>query len=145
MVVIPNLNDYDINVLIALGNKTNDTFKYNQIKLTIVDKLLILNKPMFFLINKFKVSDGILKEVYAEIITMKMKDNSYDIEDIIVDEVLKLASLDALVYYGADSHSLDFRKRCKEEFDNRAREIEDKIELNKKKNLGKVKLKRKGD
>lgn len=85
------------------------------------------------------ISDKILKKVYAEMITMKMKDNGYDIESGIMDEILKLVSFDALIYYGDDSYSVDFSRRCKEEFDNSAKEAEDKIELNRKRTLGKVK------
>ena len=64
-----------------------------------------------------------------------MKENEYYIKDNIVDEILRYASLDALMYYGADSNSLEFSMKCKKEFDNRAKLIEDKVELIKKRNL----------
>ena len=66
MVVMPKLDDYSINALIALGNRTSDVFTRNQIKLSIVSKILELGKPMFFLLNKFLNSDKILKEAYAD-------------------------------------------------------------------------------
>ena len=127
MVLIPNLEDYTVNALITLGNRTIDVFTRNQIKLSIVSKILELRKPMFFLLNKFLSSDKILKEAYADAIMIYMKGNEYYIKDSIVDEVLRYASLDALMYYGADSNSLEFSMRCKEEFDNRAKVIEDKV------------------
>ena len=135
MIVMPKLDDYSINALISLGNRTNDIFTRNQIKLSIVSKILELRKPMFFLLNKFLSSDMILKEAYADTIMIYMKENEYYIKDIIVDDILKYASLDALMYYGADSNSIEFSLKCKKEFDNRAKLIEDKVELIKKRNL----------
>ena len=135
MVVMPKLDDYSIGALISLGNRTNDIFTRNQIKLSIVSKILELGKPMFFLLNKFLSSDKILKEAYADAIMIYMKENEYYIKDSIVDEILRYASLDALMYYGADSNSIEFSMKCKKEFDNRAKLIENKVELMKKKNL----------
>ena len=135
MVFMPNLDDYNINALISLGNRTDDIFTKSQIKLSIVGKILELRKPMFFLLNKFLSSDKILKEAYADAIMIYMKGNDYYIKDSIADEILRYASLDALMYYGADSNSLEFSTKCKEEFDNRAKAIEDKIELVRKRNL----------
>lgn len=135
MVLMPNLNDYSINALIALGNRTSDVFTRNQIKLSIVSKIIELRKPMFFLLNKFLSSDKILKEAYADAIMIYMKGNEYYINDGVIDEVLRYASLDALMYYGADSNSLEFSMKCKEEFDNRAKFIEDKVELVRKRNM----------
>ena len=133
MISMPKLDDYNINALISLGNRTDDIFTRNQIKLSIVSKILEFGKPMFFLINKFLSSDKILKEAYADAIMIYMKGNEYYIKDNIIDEILRYASLDALMYYGADSNSLDFSMKCKEEFDNRAKIIEDKVELVRKK------------
>ena len=151
MVFMPNLDDYNINALISLGNRTDDIFTRNQIKLSIVSKILELGKPMFYLLNRFLSSDKILKEAYADTIMIYMKGNEYYIKDNIVDEVLKYASLDALMYYGADSNSLEFSMKCKEEFDNRAKSIEDKVELIRKRTLDEncemqlVNRKKKGD
>ena len=39
------------------------------------------------------------------------------------------------MYYGADSNSLEFSMKCKEEFDNRAKIIEDKVELVRKRSM----------
>ena len=135
MVVMPKLDDYSINALISLGNRTSDVFTRNQIKLSIVSKILELGRPMFFLLNKFLSSDMILKEAYADVIMIYMKENEYCIKDSIIDEILRYASLDALMYYGADSNSIEFSMKCKEEFDNRAKLIEDKVELMRKRNL----------
>ena len=138
--IMPSLNDLDINVLVALGNQTDSVFTRNYIKLLLVEKIFVLNYAMFFLINKFLCSDKILREVYAEVIIMKMKDNEYYIDEAVLDEILKLVSLDTLMNYGAESSSLDFSMKCKEEFWMRAKEIEDKVELNRKRNLDKGKL-----
>ena len=143
MVKCPCFEDYDINALVLLGNRTNEILTRNQIKMSIVNKLFNLGKPMFFLINMFIKSDNILKEAYADTIMMYMKGYNYYIDGDIITEILKYASLDALMYYGADSDSIEFSNRCKEEFDNRAKLIEDKMELNKKRK--RRKLKRKGD
>ena len=119
--------------MVILGNETDDVFTRNKIKLLIVDKLLMtVNCSMFFLINKFRSSQKILKEAYAELIMIFMKDNNYCIDDIIIDEIISLVSLDTLIYYGAESKSIKFRDRCKEEFWSRAILIEDKMELKKK-------------
>ena len=139
---MPSLDEYNINFLIILGNQTDDVFTRDQIKASIIDKILELKKPMFFLINKFIGSERILKEAYADTIMMGMKNNKYHIQENIVDEILKYASLNALMYYGADSSWLEFSEKCKKEFDNRAKLIEDKVELNKKKNMGKVRVRK---
>ena len=81
MVINPNINDYDVKVLILLGNQTDNTFKRYQIKLAIINKLFDMERPMFFYINQFIISKGILKEVYAEMITMRMKHYDYYIEE----------------------------------------------------------------
>lgn len=138
MIFCPKYEEYDIKVLILLGNQTSDVFTRNKIKLVLIEKILELNKPMFYLVNKFINSDRILKEVYADVIMIYMKENEYYINDNIVDEILKFASLDGLIYYGADSKNIEFSIKCKEEFDNRAKLIEDKIELNKKRKLDKI-------
>ena len=133
MVVSPNLRDYDVNVLIAIGNQCDDIFKRNHIKMLIVEKLMEFDKPIFFFINKFLNTNKFLNEVYAEIITIKMKTETYYIDDSIINEILELVSLDTLMCYGAESCSLNFSNRCKEEFWNRGILIEDKVELTRKK------------
>ena len=149
-VVIPKLEDYSIKILVALGDQTDNLFDRNHIKFLIVKKLLLLNYSMFFLINRFLSSKQILKEAYAEVIIMKFKDGEYCVDDVIMDEVIALASLDTLMYYGMESTSIVFREKCKKEFWNRAIELENKVELNRKMNLEKrrkykIKNKRKGD
>ena len=62
-----------------------------------------------------------------------MKTETYYIDDSIINEILELVSLDTLMCYGAESCSLNFSNRCKEEFWNRGILIEDKVELIRKK------------
>ena len=137
MIYKPKLNEYDIPRLIALANLTTDEFSRNDLKKEIVKKVLLHNYPMFFLIDKFIHSKTIMKEVYADVILINMKGNDYDINDVVVNEILIYASLDSLMYYGADSASYEFNKKCKDEFYRRGREFEDKIELQRKIMLGK--------
>lgn len=150
MVVLPRLECYDINALVVLGNQTDDVFYRNKIKKVIIDKLLMSNYPMFIFINKFNSSMGIIKEVYAEVIVILMKDNDYYIDDMLTDEVLKYVSLDTMMDYGAKSFSSYFRERCIDEFWKVAVQIEDKKELYKKVTFSKrlcrsIKRKLKGD
>lgn len=150
MVEKPKLSEYSLNVLVTLGNQTVDEFSRSKIKIEIVQKLLEFNYSMFRLVNAFRLCNGILKEAYADVILMNMKGNYYYIDNTIVDEILAYASYDALMYYGADSKSYEFNLKCKEEFYKRGDEIEDKIELQRKKTLGKKLMinfcdKKKGD
>ena len=90
----------------------------------------------------------LLKNVYADVILMKMKDNDYSLDEKIVNELLMYASLDTLMFYGTETLSYEFNNKCKEEFWKRAYEIENKIELKNKQNLDKIlilSLKKKGD
>lgn len=125
----PKLNEYNINALSVLANNSSDEFTINKIKMIIIEKILNYNYSMFYLMHKFKLSNGILKEAYADVILMNMKDNDYYINDGIVDEILKYASFEALVNYGTNSDSLEFSMKCKEEYDTRYKIIEDKIEF----------------
>jgi len=151
MTTIPKLKNYDLSVLICLGNQTTDMVNRNKIKILIIEKILQFNASMFFLLNCFRETNKILREAYAEVLTMKMKDNEYDIDDEIIEQIVSLVSLDTLIEYGAESISLNFREKCIEEFWNRALEIEDKVELGKKSSKKKnrlrriLQLKRKGD
>ena len=145
MVFIPKLNKYNINTLVALGNYSMDEFSRGRIKNAMIDRILMSNTSMLFLVNKFISSKMLLKEAYADVILMIMKDNDYYIDDAIVNEILSYASLDSLMYYGADSLNYEFNIKCKEEFYRRGREIEDKIELQKKRVLIDDNCKGKGD
>ncbi len=129
MTVMPKLKNYDISVLVALGNQTDNPIMRNKIKLLIIEKILINNSSMFFLINSFRNTKKILKEAYAEVIVIKMKNNDYCIDDNLIDEILNLTSLDTLMLYGADSISNNFSRKCISEFWRRGMQIEDKIEL----------------
>ena len=137
IVLIPKLEQYDLNVLVALGNLSNDEFSRNRIRVEIVNRLLDFHYPMFSLLVRFKQSKLILKEAYADVILINMKNNDYYIDDLIVGEILKLASFEALICYGADSDSYEFNIKCKDEFYRRGYEIEDKIEFQRKATLGK--------
>ena len=142
MTKIPLLENYNVKILVNLGNNTDDVFTRNKIKVLIVEKLMATeNCSMFFLINKFRNSTKILKEAYAEIITMSMKDNFYNLGDNIINEVVSLVSLDTLIYYGAESRMIQFSKKCKEEFWNRAILIEDKNELRRKNSKKRIRKK----
>ena len=145
----PRMSSYDINALIYLWNRASDDFSRNKIKMSIVEKVLFCEYSMFYLINKFMYSKTeLLKEVYADVILMKMKDNDYSLDEEIVNELLMYASLDTLMYYGTETLSYEFNNKCKDEFWKRAYEIENKIELKNKQNLDKkliLGLKKKGD
>ena len=148
MMLIPKLEQYDLNALVVLGNLSNDEFSRSRIKVEIVNKLLDYHYPMFSLLVRFKRSNLILKEAYADVILINMKGNDYYIDNLIVDEILKIASFEALICYGADSNSYEFNIKCKDEFYRRGYEIEDKIEFQRKVALGrslkkKMSLKRK--
>jgi len=135
MMFKPKLNKYNINALVVLADNVSDEFTRNKIRMAMIDKILNYNYPMFFLINKFMSSKTLLKEAYADVILMYMKGNYFEIDNILVDEILSYASLDALMYYGANSNSYEFNVKCKEEFYRRGREFEDKLELQRKKVL----------
>ena len=90
----------------------------------------------------------LLKNVYADVILMNMKDNDYSLNEEIVNELLMYASLDTLMYYGTETLSYEFNNKCMEEFWRRAIEIENKVELKRKYDLDKkliLSLKKKGD
>lgn len=131
----PKLTQYNINVLAVFANSSTDEFAKNKIKMVIIEKILNYNYSIFYLIHKFRLSTGILKESYADVILMNMKGNDYYIDDEILNQILKYASFEGLVNYGIDSSSLEFSMKCKEEFDNRVKIIEDKIEFFRKRNL----------
>lgn len=147
----PKLKDYEIGALAALGNKEINDVKRNQIKLTIIEKLLKSNCSMFFLVNSFLGTYGMLKEAYAEVIVMLMKDIDYLIDEVVIDDIVKYVSLDVLSSYGTESRNSLFANKCVSEFWNRAHDIEDKNELNNKSGVKKRSLrnifdkKRKGD
>ena len=145
----PRMSSYDINALIYLWNRATDDFSRNRIKMSIVEKVLFCEYSIFYLINKFMYSKTeLLKNVYADVILMKMKDNDYSFDEEIVIELLMYASLDTLMYYGTETLSYEFNNKCKDEFWKRAYEIENKIELKDKQNLDKkfiLSLKKKGD
>lgn len=131
----PKLTQYNINALAVFANSSIDDFTKNKIKMVIIEKILNYNYSMFYLIHRFKLSNGILKESYADVILMYMKDIDYYVDEDTIDDILKNASFEGLVNYGIDSSSLDFSLKCKEEFDNRVKIIEDKIEFFRKRNM----------
>ena len=133
MVLVPKIDSYDIKVLIILGNQTVDDCSYNSIKNAIVQKLLVLDEPMFVLINKFINSDRILREAYAEVIMMRLVDNKYYIDDNVMNELFSVISIDTLMYYGGQSKLDEFSSKCKEEFYIRGMQIEDENEFYRKK------------
>ena len=84
---------------------------------------------MFFLVNSFLRATGILKQSYAEVIVILMKDSDYFIDEVIIDEVVSYVSLDSLISYGAESTNSTFSKKCVSEFWKRVPNIEDKKEF----------------
>ena len=135
MVFKPRLNRYNINTLVAFEHNVTDEYSRNRIRMAMIDKILTYNYSILFLLNKFMSSKTLLKEAYADVILMKMKGNDYYIDNVLVDDILTYASLDALMYYGADSASYEFNIKCKDEFYRRGRAIEDKIEFQRKRTL----------
>ena len=132
----PKLKTYSVEKLTALGNSTQDVLLREKIKDLMTDKLLMLHSPMFYLVDKFMKSDKILREVYARVILIRMKDEEFMFEDSIVDEILSLVSLDDLALYGCDASSLEIRNKCtellKKLFWDSAVIFEDTSELNRK-------------
>ena len=145
----PPLASYDFNALVCIWNRATDEFSRSKIKVAIKDKILSCNNTMFYLMNKFiSTKTELLKEAYADVILMKMKDDDYCFNDEFISQLLMYASLDGLVYYGTETLSYEFNNKCMEEFWRRAIEIENKIELKNKQNLDKkliLSLKKKGD
>ena len=145
----PPLVSYDFNALVCIWNRTTDEFSRSKIKVAIINKILSYNSTMFYLMNKFiSTKTELLKEAYADVILMKMKDNDYCFNDEFVFDLLVYASLDGLVYYGTETLSYEFNNKCMEEFWRRAVEIENKVELKRKYDLDKkliLSLKKKGD
>lgn len=143
MVLRPLLRNYNINVLVELGNRTIDEFNREQIKLLIAEKIYVLDYSMFYLINKYKNANMILKEVYAKLIIMKLREDEYYIDDIILDEILEMVSFDDLIYYGREAASFEIREKSIKKFYDRGMKIEDKNELYKKINYERIMKKRK--
>jgi len=133
MMFRPKLREYNINILIALFYNAKDELLKDEIKSIIIEKIAAKNYPIFYLITKFNNSSDNFKEIYADVILKKLQDEIVWIDINIIDEVLKFASLDALIYYGASSVIKDLSQKCMEEFYNRGINIEDKEELYRKK------------
>ena len=132
MVLVPSLSNYSIEKLIVLGNFSTDAFAREDIKNIIVDKILELNNPMFYLLSKYMHANKILKEAYAKVILIRLTNEVFNIDDNIIDEILQLISLEDLARYGADVRSLEIRKKCESLFWVNALIFEDASELNKK-------------
>ena len=145
MVFRPLLRNYNINVLVELGNRTFDEFNREQIKLLIAEKIYILDYSMFYLISKYRNSKFILKEAYAKVIIMKLREDEYYIDDNILDEILEIVSFDDLIYYGREAASFEIREKSIKKFYDRGMKIEDKNELYRKITYDKVLKKKKGD
>ena len=128
----PKLNIYSIEKLVALGNASQDVNTREKIKELITEKILMLHSPMFFLLNKFKISDNILKCAYAKAILIRLKDEDALIEDNIVDEVLSLVSLYDIALYGGDIISPQIRDKCTKVLWDNVVIFEDTSELDRK-------------
>ena len=132
MVKVPKLKMYSIEKLVALGNASQDVFIREKIKELITEKILTLHSPMFFLLNKFKMSDNILKDAYAKAILIRLKDEDVLIEDNILDEILSLVSKEDLAIHGSDIISSKIRDKCTKIFWDNYLIFEDTSELDRK-------------
>lgn len=68
----PKLESYDVRVLFSLLNNTKDADTQDEIKKIIINKINNNQYPLFYYINKFKTSIGTIKEIYADLILMKI-------------------------------------------------------------------------
>ena len=132
MAKVPKLKMYSIEKLVALGNSSQDAFAREEIKEIITEKILVIHSPMFFLLNKFKVSDNILKCAYARAILIRLKDEDMLIEDNTIDEILSLVSLEDLALYGSEVISPQIREKCTKIFWDNVVIFEDTSELDRK-------------
>jgi len=128
----PKLKMYSIEKLVALGNSSQDAIAREKIKELITEKILMLHSPMFFLLNKFKVSDNILKRAYAKAILIRLKDDDIFIEDNVIDEILSLVSLEDLAIYGSEVISSQIRDKCTKLIWDNVVIFEDNLELDRK-------------
>ena len=129
----PSLRDYDIKVLILLGNQTRDEDFREDIKLILIEKLIPLNYSILYFLNNFTKSEGIIHEVYAEILMRMVYEKRIYINYKIMNLVIGLVSLDTLMKYGMESDDLNLSEKCKEEFWKRVLENENDNDLIKKK------------
>ena len=127
----PNLKEYSIEALVLIGN-SSDGIKRDEIKSLIVEKILMLNKPIFYILNKFRLSNNILREAYAKVILIKLGEIEYNLDDVTMDNILALITLDDLTIYGTLVKSFELRKRCEEVFWARAFMIKKFSETNRK-------------
>jgi len=74
---------------------------------------------------------------------MKLIEDEYYIDDKVLDEILDLVSLDDLVNYDMVAVSMKVREKSTIKFEQREMRIEDKMELYRKMNIGKIKNKKK--
>ena len=129
----PRLCDYNVKALIALGNQAYDDITRDEIRKILIDKFMSVNYSILFLLNKFSASDGIMKEVYAEIIMKVISERELCLSSSIVDEVVSLVSMDTLTVQMMQSNSLEIKDKCRNEFWKRALEKENDTNLVKKK------------
>ena len=129
----PKLKNYNVKVLIILGNQTQDDVTRDEIRQILIDKFMSLNYSILFLLNKFATSSGIIKEVYAEIILKIICERDLVLSSEIIDEVVSLVSMDTLTIYMMQSDSLEIKDKCRNEFWRRALEKEENVNLVKKK------------
>ena len=128
----PELMQYDVNALMLLAERTTDELTRNEIKAILINKISSINYPTFVLVNKFICSSGVKREIYAEIITIRLKDERYLLSSEQMDEIIECLSLDTLGRIGARAQDDNFRLKCINMFWQRGKEIEDKVELERK-------------
>ena len=118
----PRMDDYDTKALIVIGNQSDDEKTKNMIRRILVDRFNVVKYSISYLLGKFSLSDGIMKEVYADMIIMSMCMDKNSVPEEIEDELIEYASDDVIVSYGTVVESLDFRKKCRDKFWERALE-----------------------
>jgi len=118
----PRMNDYDTKALIVIANQTDDENTKNMIRRTLVARYNVVKYSTPYLLGRFTISEGIMKEVYADIIIMSMCMDKISVPVEMEDELVECASDDVIVSYGTVVESLDFRKKCRDKFWERALE-----------------------
>ena len=112
----PRMNDYDTKALIVIANQSDDENTKGMIRRILVDRFNVVKYSTPYLLNRFTISEGIMKEVYADMVIMAMCMDKISVPVEMEDDLIQYASIDVLVSYGTAVESLEFRKKCRDEF-----------------------------
>ena len=129
----PRITDYSIKALIAIGNQTSDELLREDIRNILVNRLRNTNYSVMYLLSKFSNSKDIMRYVYADLIMIMVCNHNLYLSSVIMDEIVKLVSMDVLTEYGMKSNYEDVMSKCKDEFWKRALDKEENVNLIKKK------------